>query len=64
MNLMPILEAAIFATGGNPDADPMPAEDLERAQKALRAVDAHLDKALGYTPLASVTVTSNPERTT
>ena len=45
MDLVPILNAAIKATGGNPNKDHVDASDLERAQKALRYVDAHISKS-------------------
>lgn len=57
MDLTPILHAAIRATGGNPDATTYDANDLERAQQALRMVDARIDKALGYTEVTSITLT-------
>lgn len=56
MDLNPILHAAILTTGGDPDAEEFDAHDLERAQKALRAVDAQISKALGYTEIASATI--------
>jgi hypothetical protein len=60
MDLVPILNAAIKATGGNPNKDHVDVSDLERAQKALRYVDAHISKILGYTEIASVTLTHTP----
>lgn len=57
MDLTPILHAAIRATGGDPEAEEFDAVDIERAQRALRAVDAQLDRALGYTHLATVSFT-------
>lgn len=58
MDLMPILETAIRQTGGDPEKPT--AEDLESAQKALRYVDRHVDEHLGYTHVASVTVSDHP----
>lgn len=56
MDLIPILHAALRATGTDPHGREYSFEEAERAQKALRAVDVELDRALGWTTLASITI--------
>lgn len=57
MDLLPILDAALLATGTDPTAKEIEADALERAQKALRFVDQHIDKILGHTEVAEITLT-------
>jgi|GEM_PF-3780629 len=57
MDLMPILEAALQATGSDPKAETVTIESVAKAQQALRLLDIKLSEQFqGHTLLGTITV--------